>query len=140
MCGFFVLCFDTGPCCGEFEALVYVLCVLLRSSYTRSGCGTCVCVEEPHGSLTFILFCLGLLPNLPLSPSVSSSPSLHTPSLSTFDLGVRLVPSPFLLWIRLPCHYSDVPPARVLRVRRGEPACLPPPYLPAMHEIGRAHV
>lgn len=47
----------------------------------------------------------------------------------SYDLGVRVVPTPSQPWIKLPCHYSVVPPARVLYVRHSG-ACLPARCLP----------
>lgn len=49
---------------------------------------------------------------------VSLSPS------HSYDLGVRVALAPSQPWIQLPCHYSVIPPARVLHVRRSG-ACLP---------------
>lgn len=48
---------------------------------------------------------------------VSLSPS------HSYDFGVRVAPTLSQPWIELPCHYSVVPPARVLHVRRSR-ACL----------------
>lgn len=50
---------------------------------------------------------------LPLSPSHS------------YDLGVGVAPIPSQPWIKLPCHYSVVPSARVLHVRHSGAYLLP---------------
>lgn len=50
-------------------------------------------------------------------------------SSHSYDLGVRVAPTPSKPWIKLPCHYSVVPPARVLYVRHSG-ACLPARCLP----------
>lgn len=50
------------------------------------------------------------------------------PPSHSYDLGVRAAPTPSQPWIKLPRHYSDVPPAMVLHVRGvAEPACLSRP-------------
>ena len=54
---------------------------------------------------------------------VSLSPS------HSYDLGVRVAPTPSQPRIKLPCHYSVVPPARVLHVRHSG-ACPPARRLP----------
>lgn len=81
---------------------------------------------------------LFISPTVP--PTVSSASHLPvclyckhicvSPSLSrNDDLGVRAAPTPFQPWITLPCHYSVVPPARVLHVRHSGAACLLAPCL-----------
>lgn len=95
---------------GSREAFTFIPCHLAVSQI--------YCPPHPHGSFlvpptissaTFVC--------LPLSPSHS------------YDLGVGVAPIPSQPWIKLPCHYSVVPPVRVLHVRHSG-ACLPACCLP----------
>lgn len=97
---------------GSREAFTFILCHLAISQIH--------CLPHPHGSFSLLVpptISSATFVRLPLSPSHS------------YDLGVRVAPNPSQPWIKLPCHYSVVPPVRVLHVRHSG-ACLPPCCLP----------
>lgn len=94
-------------------------CLFLYLIYSLSPCLLLVSLSQTH---LYVSPSLSFLPFL----SLSLTPSLSPPR---YDLGVRVAPTPSLHWIRLPCHYSVVPPARVLHVRHSG-ACLPACCLP----------
>lgn len=106
--------------------------------------------ERQQRGVHFHPLSFGCFPNILLPPAAhfSACPthrllSLSSPCLSvlqthlcvslspshSYDLGVRVSPTPSQPWIRLPCHYSVVPPVRVLHVRHSG-ACLPARCLP----------
>lgn len=123
----------------EFETQAHAVSFLSGASYPSGGRSTCMKGVLFH-PLSFGCFpnilsncCSFLLLDpthclLSLSSHCVSFLQTHLcVSLSpahSYDFGVRVAPTPSLPWIMLPCHYSVVPPARVLHVRRSG-ACLP---------------
>lgn len=128
----------------EFETQAHALSFLRGPSHPSGGCGTCM--KGSREAFTFIPCHLAASqiyrlnpPAAHISPCPTHCPlSLSSPCVSflqthlcvsfspshSYDLGVRVAPTPSQPWIMLPCHYSVVPPARVLHVRRSG-ACLP---------------
>lgn len=111
--------YPDGGCCtcmkGSREAFTFIPCHLAAFQISR--------LTAAHSSArpTHCLLSLS-------SPCVSSSQThlCASPSLPlshSYDLGVRVAHAPSQPRIKLPCHYSVVPPARVLHVRHSG-ACL----------------
>lgn len=109
-----------GTCIkGSREASTFIPCHLAAS---QISCLTAAhfSARPTHRLLSLSSLCVSFLQT---HLCVSLSPSHN------YDLGVRFAPTPSQPWIKLPCHYSVVPPARVLHVRHSG-ACLPACCLP----------
>lgn len=104
---------------GSREASTFIPCHLAASQISRlttahfSACPTDCLLSLSSLRVSFLQTHL----------CVSLSPS------HSYDLGIRVAPTPSKPWIKLPCHYSVVPPVRTLHVRHGG-ACLPARCLP----------
>lgn len=116
--------YPSGGCCtctkGSREAFTFIPCRLDAFQTSRLTAAQ-FSARPTHRLLGLSSLCVSFLQT---HLCVSLSPS------HSYDLGVRVAPTPSQPRIELPCHYSVVPPhARVLHVRHSG-ACLPARCLP----------